>query len=136
MIDRKKEPVRYAVEVVGADPFAKLLGIEIEEAKNCYARARVNITEELCNCQKVTHGGLLFTLADQAFAVAVNTLGHDGYAIEIKINYFQTTLPGETVYAEATPIDIRKRVSLWNIKVTNQGGEQIALAHGVAYHFV
>jgi acyl-CoA thioesterase len=135
MIDRKKEPVRYAVEVVGADPFAKLLGIEIEEARDGYARARVSITEELCNCHGVTHGGLLFALADQAFAVAANTLGYDGFAIEIKINYFRTTRPGETVFAEATPIDIRKRVSLWNIKVTDAAGEQVALAHGIAYHF-
>ncbi len=136
MIDREKDPVRHAAEIVGGDAFAKLLGIEIEEVRHSYARARVKITDQCCNWQHTTHGGGLFTLADQTFAVAVQTRGYDGLALEIKINYFQTTRPGETVYAEATPVDIRKRVSLWTIKLTNETGQQIALAHGLAYHFV
>ena len=136
MIDREKDPVRYAVEIVGGDPLAKLLGIEIRDARDSYAKASVTIKEEYCNFQGRSHGGVLFTLADQAFAVAAHTRGYDGFALEIKINYFQGVRPGETVYAEATPIDIRKRVSLWNIAVTNEAGELVALAHGLAYHFV
>jgi acyl-CoA thioesterase len=136
MIDREKDPVRHAAEIVGGDAFAKLLGIEIEEARDSYARARVKVTDQHCNWQRTTHGGLLFTLADQALAVAVQSRGTDGRSLELKINYFQSTRPGEIVYAEATPVDIRKRVSLWTIKLTNDAGEQIALAQGLAYHFV
>jgi len=54
----------------------------------------------------------------------------------MKINFFQATRSGDTVTAEATPIDIRRRVSLWNIELTNQEGQRIGLAQGLAYHFV
>jgi len=136
MIDRNKEPIRYAAEVVGQDPFATLLGIRVEEARESYARLSVVIREEFCNCEARTHGGVLFTLADQAFAVAAHTKIYQAVAVELKINYFQSTSAGEVVFAEATPIDVRKRISLWNIELTTQTGERVALAQGLAYHFV
>lgn len=135
MADRDKDPVRYATEVIGGNPLAKLLGIKVEEARDSYARTSLRIKEEHCNSEMRTHGGVLFSLADQAFAVGVYAGGRKGFALEIKINYFQATRPGETVYAEATPVDVRKRVSFWNIELTNEQGERIALAQGLAYHF-
>ncbi len=137
MIDRKANPIRYAIEVVaGRDPFARLLGIKVEEARDSYARTSLKIAEEYCNSDMRTHGGVLFTLADEAFAVAANSRGYGAIALELKINYFQATRPGETIYAEAVPIDVRKRVSLWNIDLKNEKGDKIATAQGLAYHFV
>ena len=71
-----KDPIQYAVEVVGADPFAKLLGIKVEDARDSYARMSLVVKEEYCNSEGRTHGGVLFTLADQAFAVAANSRGY------------------------------------------------------------
>jgi len=131
-----KDPIQYAVEVVGADPFAKLLGIKVEDARDSYARMSLVVKEEYCNSEGRTHGGVLFTLADQAFAVAANSRGYMAFALEVKINYFQATRPGDIVIAEATPVDIRKRVSLWNIDLKTDKGEKVAMAQGLAYHFV
>lgn len=136
MIDREKDPVGYAREVVGGDPFALHLGVCVEEARDSYARTSLRIKAEHCNSAARSHGGVLFSLADQALAVAANSRGYLGLALEIKINYFAAAREGETIYAEATPIDIRKRISLWNIDLTNENGERIAVAHGMAYHFV
>jgi acyl-CoA thioesterase len=135
IIDRLQDPIKYAVEVIGGDPFASLLGIKIEEARNLYARASLVIKEEYCNANVRTHGGVLFTLADQTFAVAVHASGLTAFAMEVKINYFQATHPGQTVYAESTPINIRNRVSLWNVDLTDDNGDRIAFAQGLAYHF-
>jgi acyl-CoA thioesterase len=79
---------------------------------------------------------VLFTLADQALAVAANSRGYKAFALEVKINYFQAAHAGSTIVAEATPLDVRKRVSLWNIELRNDKHEKIALAQGLAYHFV
>jgi acyl-CoA thioesterase len=136
MIDPAREPVRYAVEIVGADPFARTLGISIDEVRNSYARVSLAIKDAYCNSEARAHGSVLFTLADQAFAVAANSRGYKAFALEIKINYFQGAPAGTIVVAEATPLDIRKRVSLWNIELKNDKGEKIALAQGLAYHFV
>jgi acyl-CoA thioesterase len=135
MTDREKEPVKYAVEVIaGADPFAQLVGVKVEEAKDSYARTSLTVKKEHCNAVGRTHGGVLFTLADETFAVAVHARGLHAFALEIKINDFEATRVGDVLSAEATPVDVRTRVSLWNVDVTNQKGQKIAQAQGLAYH--
>ena len=131
-----EDPIKFAAEVVGKDPFATLLGIVVEEVKDSYARVSLKIKEEYCNAAVRAHGGAVFSVADQAFAIACNSRGYSAFAAEMKINYFQGVSPGKTLVAVATPLDIRKRISLWNIDVTDSDGEKIALAHGLAYHFV
>ena len=136
MNDTELDRIRYATEVIGQDPFARLLGIEITEARDSFARASLKIKDEYVNAEIRTHGGVIFSLADQTFAVAVHARGLKAFALEMKINYFQATRPGEVVFAEATPIDVRRRVSLWNIDVTNEAGERVATAQGLAYHLL
>jgi acyl-CoA thioesterase len=135
-VDMVKEPVRYAREVVGRDPFAAFIGIEIEEVRDSYARVSLTIKRDYCNADIRTHGGVLFSLADQAFAVACNSRGYQAFALEVKIDYVKATRPGDRLIAEATPVHIGKRVSLWNMIVRNDSGEIVSSAQGLAYHFV
>ncbi len=135
-IDRSQDPIGYAREVVGRDPFARLLGIEIEEVRDAYSRVSLTIREDYCNAGDRTHGGVIFSLADQAFAVACNSRGYQAFALEVKIDYLKATGPGDRITAEATPVHIGKRVSLWNLEVRTDSGELVAAAQGLAYHFV
>lgn len=130
------DPIKFAAEIVGKDPFATFLGIKVEEVRESYSRVSLIIREEFCNAAVRAHGGAVFSVADQAFAIACNSRGYSAFAAEMKINYFQGVSPGQTLVAEATPIDIRKRISLWNIDVTDSEGNKIAVAHGLAYHFL
>lgn len=121
---------------MGCDPFSKYLGMKVDDVGSSYARVSVPIKEEFCNAAVRAHGGVVFALADQAFAVAANSRGFTVLGLEVKINYFQAAIPGDVITAEATPIDIRKRVSLWNIEITNQRGEKIAAAQCMGYHLI
>ena len=134
MIDRKKEPIRFAREVVGGDPFATFLDMRVEEVRESYARVSLKIEDHYCNAERRSHGGVLFSLADQAFGIAANSRGYLAFGLEMKINYFDPALPGDVINAEATPMHVSDRVSLWNIELKNGKGARIALAHGVAYH--
>ena len=136
MPDMDKDPVRYAAEVIGQDPFARLLGIQILEARDSFARASLAIKDEYCNALVRTHGGVVFSLADQTCAVAVHATGIKAIALEMKINYLKTTRPGDVIVAEASPMDIRTRVSLWNVEVTTESGEKVAVAQALAYHIL
>lgn len=137
IVDIKTDPIKYAREVVvGRDPFASLLGIKIVDVRDSYARLSITIKDQFCNAEGRTHGAVLFSLADEAFAVAAHSRGITAFALEIKINYFQGSGPGDTITAEATPLDVRKRVSLWNVTLTNQKAERIGAAQCMAYHFV
>ena len=55
-----------------SDRLAQLLGIKVEEAHRGYARLRMELEEKHRNGVGLAHGGVIFTLADVAFAVAAN----------------------------------------------------------------
>lgn len=135
-IDHRSDPLRYAAEVVGKDPFASFLGIKVEEVRESYARVSLVIREDYCNAEARSHGAVLFALADQALAVAAHSKKSKSFSIEVKINYFQAARAGDMVIAEATPVDVRKRISLWNVALNTASGDKIAAAQGIAYHFV
>jgi acyl-CoA thioesterase len=66
--------------------FARLLGIEITEAYDGYARVVMDCTGKK-NPRGVAHGGAIFALADQAFGIAANCDAATRVAVSIHIQY-------------------------------------------------
>jgi acyl-CoA thioesterase len=54
------------------DSFRELLGIKVLEIRDGYAKMSIKITKEHTNLHGLTHGGIIFALADCAFAEATN----------------------------------------------------------------
>jgi acyl-CoA thioesterase len=78
-----------AVERVSAfnrSEFAQLLGMEITEASDGYARVVMDCHGKK-NPHDVAHGGAIFALADQAFGIAANCAGIDRVAVSVHIQY-------------------------------------------------
>lgn len=61
------------IEFFKKDRFAVMAGVELLEVKQGYAKARMLVTKEHLNGGGVCQGGALFTLADLAFAAAINS---------------------------------------------------------------
>ena len=55
------------------DRASQSLGIRIVEVRPGYARLAMKVREDMVNGHQICHGGLIFTLADSAFAFACNT---------------------------------------------------------------
>ena len=68
------------------DAFAKLLGVELLAAAEGSARLKFDPRPEHLNGLGGVHGGVIFALADIAFAVACNTRGHAAVGINAHIN--------------------------------------------------
>lgn len=134
MEEKIADPVSYAREVVGKDPMATFLGVAVDEVKKGYARCSLPIKPEYLNAVERAHGVAVYAVADQAFAVACNSTGTKALAMNININYIAGAGVGETIYAEATPINIGRKVSVWKIEVTGHGEKLIASCQGIAYH--
>jgi acyl-CoA thioesterase len=66
--------------------FARLLGMEITEASDGYARVIMDCKGKN-NPRGVAHGGAVFALADQAFGIAANCGGAARVAVSIHIQY-------------------------------------------------
>lgn len=66
--------------------FARLLGMEIVEARPGYAKVVMDVTGKR-NQQMHAHGGAIFSLADHAFGVAANLGLVEEVALSARISY-------------------------------------------------
>jgi len=129
-----ENPIEYAREVVGRDPFATFLGIEVEEVREAYSRVAVTVKPEFFNAVDRAHGAFIHAVADQAFAVACNSTGVMAIAVNFQINYLSSAGDGERIFAEGRPVNIGRKVSVWSIEVPGSAGKLIATGTGTAYH--
>jgi acyl-CoA thioesterase len=118
--------------VNGTDYFRKLLGIEVHEIKDGYARMSLKINQKHLNAVGFTHGGVLFALADCAFAEAVNFGEKKAVAIQVSINYLRPTSEGDVLIAEATTVSDGKTLALCSVAVKKED-KDVALFSGLAY---
>jgi len=120
------------LEFFKRDRFAVNAGAELLEIKEGYARARMLVTAEHLNGGGVCQGGALFTLADLAFAAAVNSHGVLTFSTSSNITYFKSVTTGY-VYAEATEVVNHPRMPYAEVRVTDEAGELVAIFTSSGY---
>ncbi|MCX5837926.1 MAG: PaaI family thioesterase [Deltaproteobacteria bacterium] len=114
------------------DLFAGFVGIELIEAGDGRARARLAISDRHRNGLGLVHGGAIFTLADLAFAAAVNSRGRAAVAIHCSISYLKAAA-GDVLFAEAEEVSCGPKIAVYTIRITDTSGEIIARFEGMAY---
>jgi acyl-CoA thioesterase len=119
-------------EFLQGDAFAVNAGVELLEIGNGYAKARMEIRPVHLNGGGVCQGGAIFTLADLAFAAAVNSHARLTFSINSSINFFKSEKQG-FLYAEAKEVFSHKRLANCEINITNEAGELIATFNGTGY---
>ena len=120
------------LEFFKKDRFAANAGAELLEIKEGYGRARMLITPEHLNGGGVCQGGAIFTLADLAFAAAVNSHGVLTFSTSSNINYFKSVSQGY-LYAEAREIVNHHRMPYAEVRVTDEAGELVAIFTSSGY---
>ncbi len=118
---------------VEKDLFARHLGIKVDKIEPGYAKARVKVRREFQNFSGYVHGGLIFSLADQAFAAASNSFGSLALAVHMGISYLSPPAVGDELTAEAHLIHLGKKISVYRIKVKNSSGKLVADCQGTVY---
>ena len=119
-------------EFLNNDNYAKLAGIELLEMKEGYARTRMMVEEKHLNGAGVCQGGAIFTLADLAFAAAVNSHLQVTVSISANISFFQPAHKGY-LFAEAHEIVNHHRLPYAEVKVTDADDNLIAILTSTGY---
>lgn len=119
-------------EIFRADRFAAHVGIEVLEGGDGRARTRLVLQPHHLNGLGSIQGGVLFTLADLAFAVAVNSRGVKATGLNASINWLKPAREG-TLFAEAVEVSCSRRIATYSVRVTDAGGTLIATFHGTGY---
>ncbi len=131
----EQNPLEYAREVVGRDPMARHLGIEVLEVGEGFSRVALTVRPEHLNALDRVHGITVFSVADQAMAVAANSRGVSALLLEAKINYLNAASEGDRLVAEARPVEVKRKIGLWNVEIRVEGRPGlVAVCQGMSYH--
>lgn len=120
------------IEFFKGDRFAMNAGIELLEVREGYGKARMLVTPEHLNGGGFCQGGAIFTLADLAFAAAVNSHNILTVSTSSNITYVRSVKQGY-VYAEAHEIVNHHRMPYAEVTVTDEEGNVVAIFTSSGY---
>ena len=114
---------RYMLAAEGTGP---AWGISIEEAREGYARIRMTLRPDMLNGHGIAHGGMVFALADTAFAYACNSRNLRTVAANASIIFLEQAREGEVLIAEAQEAVLVGRSGVCHVAVRTADGRPIA----------
>ena len=91
---------------------------------------RMKVREEMLNGHKICHGGFIFTLADSTFAFACNSHNKVSVAAGCSIEFLKAVQLGDVLTCEGVEQALQGRHGIYDMKVTNQVGETVAMFRG------
>ena len=121
---------KVARAMLAAEGTGPAWGIEIEEAREGYARIRMRLTQAMLNGHGIAHGGMIFALADTAFAYACNSRNLRSVAAQASIVFLDQAQGGEVLIAEAEEQALVGRSSVTHVAVRTDDGRAIAAFTG------
>jgi uncharacterized protein (TIGR00369 family) len=114
-----------------AMPFSKLMGVKITSAASDRIVGEIVVRPDLCTSGQIMHGGAIMAFADALGAIGAFMNLPEGAkgttTIESKTNFLGSARESETMTGETTPIQIGKRLSVWQTRITRSDGKAVAL---------
>lgn len=116
----------YAVDTATKDT----MGIEMLSCEPGRAVMRMAVRELHLNGHQICHGGFIFTLADSTFAFACNSYNKVAVAAGCSIEFLKSARLGDVLTCEGVEQTLSGRRGIYDMRVTNQHGETIAMFRG------
>jgi acyl-CoA thioesterase len=116
----------YAVDAAVKD----FMQIELLACEPGRAVLRMAVREPMLNGHRICHGGFIFTLADSTFAYACNSHNKVTVAAGASIEFLKPAHAGDVLTCEGIEQVLQGRHGVYDMKVTNQRGETVALFRG------
>lgn len=91
------------------------------------------VSKHMLNGLGMCHGGMIFSLADTAFAHACNNQNKANVAIDCRIDFLRPCFEGDNLVATARRKHSGKNSGLYEVVITNQKGKEIALFQGRSF---
>jgi acyl-CoA thioesterase len=135
--DPEKTPQAIAEAVrehmYSRDLAAQALGITVEAVGPGSAVCRMSVREDMLNGHATCHGGLIFTLADTAFAYACNAGNRATVALTCQVTFIAPARQGDVLRASAREQSRTGRTGVYDVEVRRADGAIVALFRGHAY---
>jgi acyl-CoA thioesterase len=115
------------------DHASQALGMRLERVTPGHAELSMTVRHDMVNGHAICHGGIVFTLADSTFAYACNSYNANTVAQGCAIDYLGPAREGDVLRAVGRERQRTGRTGVYDIEVTNQRGETVALFRGKSY---
>ncbi|MDZ4144218.1 MAG: hydroxyphenylacetyl-CoA thioesterase PaaI [Burkholderiales bacterium] len=130
-MDAQARAHRVGQAMWAADTASKdTLGMELLGCEPGRARVRMVVRQLHLNGHQICHGGLIFTLADTTFAFACNSHNRNAVAAGCTIEFLKPAHEGDVLSCEGVEQTLQGRHGIYDMKVTNQRGEVVAMFRG------
>jgi acyl-CoA thioesterase len=130
---RNTRPYKIVSHMMENDAFSQWMGVEIMDVKEGYCKIACNVTAEMLNGFSVTHGGILFSLADSALAFSAATYGRVALAVDNSISFTKKSSSGDRLIAESVCVNLGHKTGLFEVKLVNSNDELLALMKATVY---
>lgn len=117
---------RVAESMFAAEGTGRAWGLQLEEVRADYARISMVVRAHMLNGHGFAHGGMIFALADSAFAYVCNGANHASMAAQASIIFLDKVAEGETLIAEAQEIAREGRAGVTRVTVRSGDGRTVA----------
>jgi acyl-CoA thioesterase len=124
------ETVVLAEEMMRRDRASRMLGMTVIDRAAGHSVVRMTVTDEMTNGFAITHGGLVFALADTAFAIACNSGENLTVAAGADITFLKPTHAGDELTATADLRALSGRSGLYDVEVVDSAGAIVAEFRG------
>ena len=124
---------RVAAAMWARDTASQALGMRIVRVGPGHAELAMAVRADMLNGHAICHGGFIFTLCDSAFAYACNSYNVNTVASGCGIDFLAPAREHDVLSAIAHERSAAGRTGVYDIEVTNQRGEAIALFRGKSY---
>lgn len=115
------------------DRFSAWLGIEVLEVGSGSCKITMTVRDEMLNGFNIAHGGIAFSFADSALAIASNGYNKLSVALETSMSFTAPVQSGDKLIAIAQEISLTNRIGVYQILITNQEDVTVGSLKGTVY---
>ena len=134
LFGEKPATVETLVKESDNSSFARLMDLKTVKAGRGYCLARLKISEDKhLNFYGMTHGAVIFAVADHACGLCANSLGRKSVLVNSNIDLLANPKPGNVIEAEARMAHTDEKKGILNINVKDADGKICARCQSIVY---
>jgi acyl-CoA thioesterase len=127
----KEEKISILTDKIKTEPITSFLQSEILEISEGHSKVSLLMRPEFQNFHGIIFGGIIMSVADQAFGAASNSMAYPSVASNLNVYFISSARVGDTLTAEGKVIKSGRKAGFTEVTVVNQDNKLIARAIGV-----
>ncbi len=120
-------------KIITPGDYSDWLGAKVVTVNDGVAELTAVVRKDMLNAIGVCHGGVLFSLADTAVALAAHSRGRVSMSIEGAASFIEAVREGELLSVRAEETSLKNRLAFYRAMIRRADGTAVAEFKVVVY---